>query len=260
MSLQSALRVSIEKLRSKTLRPVTVAVVDSGVDARHPELKGRVVRAVRVEGGAKGPRVLRNSTSRNNDMYGHGTAVASIITQMAPHARILDVRVLDDRNLCTGETLMAGFRYAIESGARIINMSLAANARFAGTLHELCQTAYRQNQLVVAARRNVPLTDDGFPAEIATCIGVDIGRFPSPLQWLFAENRIIEFVAHGDHVVAAAAGGGKTTVTGTSFATPAVAGICALLVGAHPDLRPFDVKSLLRALSSNDLYLRPGKR
>ena len=62
MSLQSALRVSLEKLRSKTLRPVTVAVVDSGVDARHPELKGRVVRAVRVEGRANGPRVLRNNT------------------------------------------------------------------------------------------------------------------------------------------------------------------------------------------------------
>ncbi|MBI5684072.1 MAG: S8 family serine peptidase [Verrucomicrobia bacterium] len=260
MSLQAALEVSLEKLRGQKLRPVTVAVVDSGVDAKHQELTGRVVRAVRVESGANGQRIRKNPVSRNNDLYGHGTAVASIVTQIAPNARILDVRVLDDQNICTGETMVAGFQHAIESGARIINMSLAANAKFAGALHELCQTAYRQNQIVIAARRNVPLTDDGFPAEIATCIGVDIGKFPSPLQLLFAEDHVIEFVAHGDQVVVAAAGGGRTTVTGTSFATPAVAGMCALLVGANPDLRPFDVKSLLRAFAANRALLRATKR
>ncbi|MBI5394973.1 MAG: S8 family serine peptidase [Verrucomicrobia bacterium] len=251
MSLRAALKVNLQKLRSKKLRPVTVAVVDSGVDAKHRELAGRVVRAVRVESSAKGDRIFRSAVPRNADVYGHGTAVASIITQIAPNARIMDVRVLDANNVCTGETLIAGFRHAIESGARIINMSLAASAKFAEPLHELCQTAYRQNQIVVASRRNVPLTDDGFPAEIATCIGVDIGKFPSPFQLLFAEDHVIEFVAHGDQVVVAAPGGGRTTVTGTSFATPAVAGLCALLVGANPDLRPFDLKSLLRAFSTN---------
>lgn len=251
MSLRSALQIDLQTLRTRKLRPVTVAVVDSGVDATHRELTGRVVRAVRVEGGAKATRISRSRAPRNADVYGHGTAVASIITQIAPNARILDVRVLDANNVCTGETMIAGFQHAIESGAKIINMSLATSAKFAGPLHELCQTAYRQNQIVVASRRNVPLTDDGFPAEIATCIGVDIGRFPSPFQMLFAEDRVIEFVAHGDQVVVAATGGGKTTVTGTSFATPAVTGLCALLVGAYPDLRPFDVKSLLRAFSSN---------
>jgi len=49
--------------------------------------------------------------------------------------------------------------------------------------------------------------------------------------------------------VVAAPGGGETTMTGTSFAAPAVTGLCALLVGACPDLRPFEVKSLLRAFS-----------
>ena len=249
MELLSALETRPERLRLRKLRPVTVAVVDSGVDATHPQLKGRVVRAVRVEPTRKGHRVVEGKGRRNADVYGHGTAVASIIARIAPNARILDVRVLDEKNVCTGETLMEGFRVAVESQARIINMSLAASAKFATPLQALCQTAYRQNQVVVASRRNMPLTDEGFPAEVATVIGVDNTKLQSEFHLLFRDDRIIEFAGHGDRVMAAAPGGGRTSVTGTSFATPAIGGVCALLVGAYPGLRPFDVKSLLRAFA-----------
>jgi len=250
VSLRAALRTRLENLHSQKLEPAIVAVIDSGIDATHPELAGRVVRAVRVEEARGRCKVIEEATGRNTDVYGHGTAVASIIGALAPNARLVDIRVLDDLNLCTGRALVAGLRHAVETRARVINMSLAAAAKFAPALRALCERAYRQNQLVVAARRNMPLVgDEGFPAEAATCIGVDLGRFRSQFHWLFRPNHIIEFVAHGEGVVVAAAGGGKTTMTGTSFATPAVSGLCALLVGAHPDLRPFDVKSLLRAFA-----------
>jgi subtilisin family serine protease len=94
----------------------------------------------------------------------------------------------------------------------------------------------------------MPLTDNGFPAELSSCISVDVGRFETALKVQFQADHAIEFVGHGEDVKVAAAGGGYTTMTGTSFATPAVSGLCALLVGAYPDLRPFDVKSLLRSL------------
>jgi subtilisin len=249
MNLQQVLKIGPEELKNRKLPPVKVAIVDSGIDATHPQLRGRVVSSVRVEAKGRAQHVMKGAVSRNNDVYGHGTAVASIICKLSPNARLIDVRVLDADNVCTGDTLIAGFRYAVESGARIINMSLAANAKYAAPLRDLCEIAYRQNQLVVAARRNMPLTDQGFPAEIATCIGVDIGRLKSQFDVIFQNNNIIEFMAHGEEVVVAAAGGGKTTMTGTSFATPAVSGLCALLVGAYPDLRPFDVKSVLRAFA-----------
>jgi len=196
---------------------------------------------------------VEETVPENADVYGHGTAVSSIIAGLAPNTRIMDIRVLDDNNVGTGEALLAGFRFAVEQKARVINMSLAARAKFAAPLHSLCETAYRQNQIVVAARRNMPLVgDDGFPAELSSCIGVDIGKFPSLFIIKFLGDQPIEFVAHGEEVKVAAAGGGYTTMTGTSFATPVVSGLCALLVGAWPDLHPFDVKSLLRAFSKRD--------
>jgi subtilisin family serine protease len=248
-TLQGLLRTRLAALARRPLGTVGVAVVDSGVDATHPELRGRVARAVRVEPSGKKQRIVKGAVPSNADVYGHGTAVASIICKVAPNAEIFDVRVLDPDNVCSGDTLVEGFRHAIESGARIINMSLAASAKFAAPLRDLCEMAYRRNQLVVASRRNMPLTDQGFPAEIATCIGVDNKRLPSQIEVLFQREGVIEFAAHGEDVVVAAPGGGITTLSGTSFAAPAVSGICALLVGASPELRPFEVKSLLRAFS-----------
>lgn len=249
ISLQGLLRTRLAALARRALAPVTVAVVDSGVDATHPELRGRVARAARVEPAGDTQRIRKGRVPRNADVYGHGTAVASIICRIAPNAQIVDIRVLDPTNVCSGDTLIEGFRHAIDSRARIINMSLAASAKFAAPLRELCETAYRRNQLVVAARRNMPLTDEGFPAEVSTCIGVNNERCASQFQVVFRRDQIIEFAANGEDVVVAAPGGGKTTMSGTSFAAPAVSGICALLVGASPDLRPFEVKALLRAFS-----------
>jgi len=228
---------------------VTVAVVDSGIDATHLDLSGRVLEATRVEKVGDEYEIVAGMVPENADVYGHGTAVASIISSIAPNARFIDIRVLNTSNICTGEVLVAGLRYAVENKVRIVNMSLASKGKFASALNALCETAYRQNQLIVAARRNMPLVDNGFPAEFSSCIGVDIGKFLSQFDLKFREDHAIEFVAHGEHVVVAAAGGGHTSMTGTSFATPAVTGLCALLAGAYPDLRPFDAKSLLRAFA-----------
>lgn len=143
--------------------------------------------------------------------------------------------------------MLAGIRHAIELGARIINLSLASKAKFRSRLVDLCEQAYRRNQLVVAAKRNMPLTDNGWPAEHSSVLGVDAGSFPSPFLLRFQALHAIEFVARGDRVLTTARGGGYTEMTGTSFATPTVAGLTALLLGAHPDLCSFEIKTILRA-------------
>jgi subtilisin len=245
-NLLSALDVKFPDLTARPLEPVMVAVIDSGIDATHPALAGKVMEAFTVEKSGAEYQVVQGAVPANADLYGHGTAVASIICGLAPNARIIDIRVLDTLNVGPGEALLAGFRYAVAQKIRILNMSLAAKAAFAEKLHALCETAYYQNQLVIAARRNMPLTDDGFPAQLSSSIGVDLGKFLSQFHLKFHPDRPIEFMAHGEEVTVAAAGGGYTTMTGTSFATPAISGICALLVGAFPDLRPFEVKSILR--------------
>jgi hypothetical protein len=78
---------------------------------------------------------------------------------------------------------------------RLIKMSLAANAKFALPLRELCETVYRHNEFVLAAWRNVPLTDQGFPPEVSTCIGVDIEKLDSQFDVIFHSGSVIEFAA-----------------------------------------------------------------
>jgi len=224
-SLLSALNIKFPDLTSRPLEPVSVAVIDSGIDATHPALAGKVIKAYAVEKVGAEFKVVQGHVPENADLYGHGTAVGSIICGLAPNARLIDIRVLDTLNVGSGEALLAGCNYAVTQRIRILNMSLAAKAAFAPKLHTLCETAYRQNQLVIAARRNMPLTDDGFPAEFSSSIGVDLGKLLSQFHLKFRPDHAIEFIAHGEEVTVAAAGGGYTTMTGTSFATPAISGI-----------------------------------
>ncbi len=248
--LAQALIAPPESLVDRPLEPVTIAVLDSGIDCTHPDLAGRVIRAVRVELVDGKPAIVEGETDSNNDVYGHGTAVASIACGLSPNAQIIDVKVLGEGRLGTGAALIVGLRFAIEARASVINMSLTAGPEFAGRLHALCEQAYRQGQVVVAATRNMPLADHGFPAELSSVVSVDQRRMESLFRIHYRRTHPIEYAAHGEEVTVAAAGGGHTTKTGTSFATPAVSGLCALWLGAFPGLRPFEIKSLLKAFAT----------
>ena len=230
-----AIRTSLQAIRRRRLAPVQVAVVDSGIDATHRDLRRRVKAAWKLVMSDESVRPIKVSGARNNDVFGHGTAVGGIIASIAPNARLVDVRVLDEYCQGRGAVLVAGFEQAIASGARLINLSLACVAEYATQLHELCEQAYRENQIVIAAKRNMPLVDNGFPAEFSSCISVDLADFRSPYTLDFLDPPPIEFAARGESVRVPAAGGGYTRMTGTSFATPTVTGLCALLVGAYPD-------------------------
>lgn len=244
-----ALEARLDELAGRATHPVEVAILDSGIDATHADLSGRVVAAYSIDAEGDEPQITEHVTPANRDAFGHGTAVASIIARLAPNARLVDVRVLEPGNQGTGAALVAGLRLVIERRCRLVNMSLAATARFAPGLGELCEKAYRQNQIVIASKRNMPYTDLGFPAEFSSCVSVDRDNFPTPYHIRFLEENPIEYAAHGDEVVCAVPGGGYTTMTGTSFATPTVTGLCALLLGVFPDLRSFELKTILKALS-----------
>lgn len=259
-AIERALRCDLSRLHRRRLAPVQVAVVDSGVDATHPDLRQRVTEAWKMAPRGDACHAVRVPRGRNNDVFSHGTAVAAIITAIAPNARVTDIRVLDERCQGRGSVLVAGFRHAVASGARLINLSLACVADYARELHEICEQAYRRNQIVVAAKRNMPLADNGFPAEFSSCISVDARDFPSPYVIEFLDPPPIEFAARGESIVAPAAGGGYTTMTGTSFATPTVTGLCALLVGAYPDLKLFELKTLLKRFARAAARARRAQR
>jgi subtilisin family serine protease len=173
MSLRALLDLTPAELAARTdLARLEVAVLDSGIDATHPALQDRVSGAVRVDLVEGKPVVVESSAPANADLFGHGTAVAAMVLN-APNVRVVDVRVLGPGNTGGGATLLEGLAWAIERGVPIINMSLAAKAEFGPRLAELCERANRRNQVIVAAKRNVPLTDLGFPAELSQVISVD---------------------------------------------------------------------------------------
>jgi subtilisin family serine protease len=229
------------QLLQTPLKPVTVAVLDTGVDATHPDLGGKVLAAYAVKADAEAKQI----PLANNDGFGHGTSVSGIILRTAPNARIIDVRVLDEHNQGTVDSVLAGMSAAIAAGAKVLNMSLALSEDDEPKLLRAMEHAYQNNVIVVAAQKNLPIGDNGLPAQLSTSIGVGNSSELMEGEWRF-DHEIIEVSACGTELLSPAAGGGYRRVTGTSFATPFVSGICCIALGAIEDLASYEMKTLLK--------------
>lgn len=230
-------------------RGVEIAVIDSGIDGRHPELAGRVKDGCSVAKDSRGNIVIRETAARKCvDPFGHGTAVAGIITDLAPNAKVVSVKVLDDYNSCTGDIMIAGLKWALDRQFRVINMSLTTSKPlWIPKLQELCEQAHVQNSIIVAARRN--FGDFGCPARFTSVISVDRQDYVDKLRIHYRPKDVIQFEARGTGIKVLAPGGRHAIQTGTSFATPHVAGMVALLLELFPHLTAVEAKAALKAFS-----------
>lgn len=150
-------------------RGVTVAIIDSGVERDHPAIGGRVVRSLRVEPAADGPRVVEDPTA--TDLVGHGTACAGIIHAIAPAADLVSIRVLGPDNRAGGTAFAAALEWAIDQRFGIVNLSLSSrNEAMAERFHELADEAYFANILLVAAANNV--VGASYPSLFAAVVSV----------------------------------------------------------------------------------------
>jgi len=224
---------------------VRVAIIDSGVDAAHPDLAARVGRSVEVRLGTGGPSVVGSDPV---DPAGHGTACADIVGRLAPECEIWNVRALGPDCRGSSRALLAALEWAVREGAEVINLSLGTrDARMSDPLRALIDAAYRKSLLVVAAASNVPGVAS-YPSMFSSLVCVDAAYFEDPEQFYFRfgdTSEVAEIQAPGVYVDAAWPGGGRKMVTGTSFATPHVSGHIARIVSANPGIRPFQVKTLL---------------
>jgi len=226
---------------------VRVCVLDSGVDANHP-LVGEIQGSVAVSIGDDGEPVVTPDTE--GDTCGHGTGCAGIIRGLAPACELYSVRVLGAGFTGSGPILLDGLRWAVEQGFDVINMSLSTTKRqFAEVLHELADTAYFKRTILVASAHNMPV--QSYPWRFSSVISVGSHAEPDSLMFFYNPDPPVEFFARGVDVELAWTGGTTIRATGNSFATPHMSGICALVRSKHPELTPFQLKSVLHLIADN---------
>jgi subtilisin len=230
----------------RTGRGVRVAVVDSGIDADHQALKGKVkdsVEAVVEEGR------VTFKPSKTGDAAGHGTACAGIITSVAPEVELYSVKVLGANASGSGDMFLAGLDYAIKQRMQVINLSLGTTKpQYHGPLHDLLDRAYHSGCIVVAAANNLP--QPSFPSIFSSSlVSVVKDNGTNPFKFSYRYGEVIEIVAPGVQVRTTWPGGGFRQLTGNSFACPHVVGIIALIMEAYPNLTPFQIKTILYAIA-----------
>lgn len=265
---------------------LTVAVLDTGVDARHPALAGRL-------------RAGRDFVDLDNDpsevgvvgsgAYGHGTHVAGLVALAAPGAKIMPLRVLDRTGEGNVWVLAEALLYAVDpdgvpttpDGARVVNFSLGTTERtdildLAKRLAECDDTAdddddddraklddpgYQGDRdrcnaigsavVVAAAGNSGSATERQYPAAEGSPGSLAIAATNSAKGIAGFSNRgsWIDLAAPGVGITSTIPGGGYGTWSGTSMSSPLVAGVAALLFQQNPDWKPEDVTKRLRETS-----------
>ena len=222
--------------RIATGEKVLVAVIDSGIDTTHPELKGTVAARFDV----RGP----------HQAHFHGTAIAGAIaahgrlTGVAPGVRLLAVSSLDAEGQGTSLSIADGIQWAVARGARVLNMS------FAGPndplLRQHLAAAHARGVVMVAAAGNEgPSSAPLYPAADAHVIAVTATDADDRLYALANRGRHIAIAAPGVDVLAPAPNDGMQLISGTSVAAAHVSGIAALILERAGTLRPEGVRNVL---------------
>jgi subtilisin len=234
-------------LAGSTGAGVRVCILDSGVEEGHPRV-GTVANAVAITVSEDGEPTATPDTE--GDLCGHGTACASVVRALAPDAEIHSVRVLGAGFSGTGRTLLAGLRWAVEQGYEVVNMSLSTTKKqFGDVLHELADLAYFQRTVLVASAHNMPV--ESFPWRFSSVISVGSHEETDPLVFYANPDPPVEFFARGVDVDLGWIGGTTIRATGNSFATPCISAIAALILSKHPQLTPFQLKTVLYLISTN---------
>jgi subtilisin family serine protease len=233
---------------------VVVAVLDTGVDLKHPELTGRLTKGYDfVDMPAGEPGLVGDVSARDDlpqDEAGHGTHVAGVIAarglRMNPgvggRCRIMPVRVLgttlergDRVGVGQVVNIDEGIKYAVDEGARVINLSLGLPATGSGMPHRRAiEYARLHNVVAVAASGNDgrprPLYPGGVPGVITVGAVSELGM-AAPFS---SYGEFLDVMAPGSGIYSSDLGGGYRYRSGTSHAAPFVAGLAALLIArAH---------------------------
>lgn len=227
---------------------VRIAILDTGIELSHPALRGLVLRDDVVLQG-DGPRISVTDGA-GTDAYGHGTAIAGIIREMAPQAEIGSFRVLGADLASRSVIIAAGARLAMERGYHILNCSFGCrgDAAFVLPFKDWVDDAYLRRVHVVSACSNVDIDRREWPSHFPTVVSVNMAR-TNPGVFHHLPGHLVEFATGGQGVTAPWIGGGTKTVTGSSYAAPVMSALLARMLSRTGPMHPVVAKTVLRELA-----------
>lgn len=227
---------------------VVVAVVDTGVDIGHPDLNDKIVAGYD----------FANDDSDPSDDHGHGTHVAGIIGAETNNGqgvagvswgtKIMPVKVLTSSGSGYLSDVVSGIIYAADHGARVVNLSLGSSY-YSSSLQSAVSYAYSRGVTVVAAAGNAGNTTMIYPAGCTYAIGVGATDQNDAKASFSTYNSSVDVSAPGVSIASTwyRGEGYYALASGTSMATPHVAGLAALIVSQNPSRTPADVEDLIKS-------------
>ncbi len=235
---------------------IIIAVIDTGIDLDHPELRDRI-QTSSVD-------IISLIPERVDDQDGHGTNVAGVIGAtrngadthgVAFDARLLAIKASDVEDTFSDGDIAAAINYAVDNGARVINLSVAGDNGSTPGLEQAIQNATNRGVIIVVAAGNEAGSNPLFPAFLASdplangrMIAVGATNQSNGLSSFSNRAGVVRdfyVVAPGANILTTAVGGGSATVSGTSFAAPHVSGAAALLFDLFPSISATDVVDIL---------------
>lgn len=247
---------------STTGAAVTIAILDSGIDASHPDLAPQLVA---------GWNFYANN-SDTSDLNGHGTAVAGAaaaamnnalgVASVAGGAKIMPLRVVDANGGATGSMVAQALTWAADRGVRIANISyegVPGNS----TVQQAAQYMKSKGGLVIVSAGNAG-TNLNLPAE-TTMIPVSATDANDAVTSWSSYGNYVALAAPGLNIWTTTKGGGYAAWWGTSFSSPITAGTAALMMSLRPDLSNAQIESLLYSTATDlgtagrDVYYGHGR-
>jgi thermitase len=233
---------------SKGSEDIIVAVIDTGVDLDHSDLSNRLVEGINII----------DEQSPPYDDVGHGTHVAGVISAtvnniegvagMSWYNKVMPIKALDHTGAGSTYSVAQGIIWAVDHGAKVINMSLGnyANAEF---LHDAVKYAFDRDVILIAATGNDNTEEPGYPAAYPEVLAVSATNSYQDRASFSNYGNYVDVVAPGENIASTYPDDQYAGLSGTSMASPHVAALAAMIRTANPLLKNTEVMDILRYTS-----------
>jgi subtilisin family serine protease len=236
--------------KAKNTNIVKIAIIDSGVDGSHSDLDGKILQ---------GYDFVNNDTDPTDD-HGHGTFAAGIVAATSndigikglyDYARIIPVKVIDASGYGTYEDIARGIIYAVDNGAKVINLSVGGYS-YSFMLQDAVDYALVKGCVVIAAAGNDGIEQVIYPAAYPDVIGVSALDHNDQIWSHSNSGWHIDITAPGVNIISTGLADSYVYTSGTSASTPMVSALAGLLISEKADLSSSYIARLM-VQSANDL-------